>query len=426
MNRSILLHLLAALLAIAWAAPASAERVDVMIGYFPASEAPATRRVDLGRASYYLAPATMPVDRQALRAAKLVFIDQFPAGAEFFRDDMEAFHYMVHEGGLLVLVAGPDGGPETIANFNYLGTRFDFEVRQQPLAGTIAPVFPLQGPLGGNAWSLTRGALALDLRSPEWRVWFRHSDTAQPVLASRRIGQGLLVVVGTHDLEYQKENALTLIDWAMREAASATPERSAVPMPAPSGIAAAVSDDAARATAVANPPSDLLTERVAQLRGAYGVSAEPREPRTLLVARHQRQYLPFRPNISDVEGRMFSIPDYQGLAAVVIFWASWDPASRQMVQNAAEVIREVEGQGVAVIGVSLDRDPQAARQWMAERNLSFRLICDGTGWLTPLAEATGTDRLPRIMILDKTGRVAHGDLHPSDLAAAVAEAKGEV
>jgi hypothetical protein len=430
MTRFPILCLLAALLWSLAASPVRAQNVDVVIGYFAADAAQRPRRVDVGSLTYVLQQATMPADRQQIRVTKTMLIDQFPEGGELFRDDMEAFHYMIHEGGLLVLVTGPNRSAQTTANFNYLGTRFDFEILPETLSGAVAPVVPTQGPLDGNTWALKDGALGFRFSNPEWRTWFRHPDSGKPVIASRRIGKGMLLLVGTHELDHRDgarmHNALTLIDWALREVEKPTAE-GRTPPPPPQASAGAVEtvSEAEKARILAHPSSDLLKSRIAELRRAYAVSASPSATASLLVPRAERQYLPFRPNMSDVDDRIFSVPDYQGLVAVIVFWASWDPESRRMLEANAETIKQIKGQGVAVIGFSLDRDRQAAMDWMKSKDLSFRLICDGKGWANPLAEATDTRRLPRFILLDATGRVAHPDLHPADLVRATAEARAE-
>jgi len=428
MTRSALRWVLA-LLWVAAAGAAFAQRVDVVVGYYAAGAAEAPRRVDVGSAMYHLEAATMPVDRDLVRSSKAIFVDRFPDGGELFRDDMEAFHVMIHDGGLLVLVAGPESSAQTAANFDYLGTRFDFKVSRGALAGPIAPTEPFKGPLDGNVWNLEKGSLGFDLSGSGWRTWFRHPDSGKPVIASRRIGQGLLVLVGTHELERndggRAHNALTLVDWGLREVARPTPEGAPPPAPVASGPVVAPVTAEERARIVANPSSELLADRIAELRRAYGISDRPAADKPLLIPVAERQYLPFRPNISDVDERIFSVPDYQGLVLVLAFWASWDPESRAMFEGNAEAFRAVQGAGTAVVGFSLDREKSAPMAWMKSAGLDFRLVCDGTGWHQPLVEATATRRIPRIVVIDTTGRIAHADLHPSDLARAVAEARLE-
>jgi len=78
-------------------------------------------------------------------------------------------------------------------------------------------------------------------------------------------------------------------------------------------------------------------------------------------------------------GGELALSDFKGEWVVLTFWASWCGPCRAEMPSLEALHREVGDDGVAVLGVSLDSDIEAARGFAAEMDLSFPLLWDRGG-----------------------------------------------
>lgn len=432
-------------------APAGAlalEDVDVVSGFYPSTtRMNATRRL-YRDVRYTLHAGTVPLDRLRIRSTSIIYIDQFPAGFELFRDDLEAFHKMLADGGALVLVGGPDTPQSTIDNFNYLGRRFGFEFAGRAPPGEIIPEIPGHGPMDGNVWFCERGTRLLELASEDWRVHYRVADSTHAVVASQRVGKGLLVLVGTREIERSDavppQNALTLIDWGHRYRGLTEAELPEAPRPA---VAGAPADPVAQDQLIARrslgevtltnaqlmavleqPSSDQLPDRIRMLRQAFGAKADAAlTGSSLLVERGERTFFPRLANAVDLRGNAVNIDRYRGGILLVFYGASWSAESRQLAAELKPVLDRLalHGRTVQVLGVSLDRSREAAEQFARESGLNWRVVFDGQGYSSPLLERPEIRRIPRVFVVDRDGRLCAGDLPPVLLEQALIEAYDE-
>ncbi len=413
--------------------PAAAQRsIGITIGYRSEKPNARPRRVDLNNNIYYLDIATTPPDRDLIRRSEVFYIDEFPEAMEFFRDDMEAFHRMIYDGGLLVLLADGDSPARVLDNFDYLGTRFDFSYSTRTVAGAFTPDQPRKGPLNGNVWSSATPMRPLQLRSPEWRVWNRAAESGEPVVATRRIGRGLLMVLGTKDIDRsyggRSHNSLTLIEWGLRELQSPSPPAPAIAEPVARlrpGSQPPVLTEAERERVLRNPSSDLLKDRIAELRRVYARPAPADPDRKILIPAPERRYFPYQAAMTDSEGNLFRVSDFNGPPMLVVVWASWDPKSRRLLEENAELFRQAYGQGVTMLALSLDRDIGAARGYADSLGFFSVLICEEAGWRSAYANELGIDRIPRLILADGQGRICAPDLHVEDLAGALLEVRSK-
>lgn len=426
--------LFAAAMLLCLAAPAFAvNRVDLLVGFFPAKTNDRARRIDLGEDAYYLDMAAMPTDRLQIRKATHFYVDRFPDKGELFRDDMEAFHKMLFDGGLLVLLCGPDSSANSLKNMNYLGTRFEFQFAERATPGEMIPKYIGQGPFAGNVWMTEKGTRPLVLQDPEWVVLFQTPGTREPVVAVRKIGQGMLMILGTTEVERvvgsKRNNSLTLVDWGRRamklplDSLKVTPPPSETPMaaasttPAPVGVAE-------MQRIIENPRSDLLIERMADMRRAYRLANEPVSLVPLTPA-EQRPFFPAVPGLVDGLGNPFDIRDHTGSVVLVVLWASWDEASKSALKAAAPVLEEARTKGMVTVGVSLDVSRESMDRFQRENGLGWRSVCDGMAFETPMAKTLNTTTLPRFILVDKRGRIASPNMNPGDATRALETLRAE-
>ncbi len=124
---------------------------------------------------------------------------------------------------------------------------------------------------------------------------------------------------------------------------------------------------------------------------------------------------------TDVEGEAFDLENYLGKVVLVDFWATWCGPCLAELPHVISTHKKYHAQGFEVVGVSLDEDIEAMKDFCRERGMTWVQACDGTGWEGELARSFGISSIPATFLIDKDGRVAATSLHGEALAEKVAE-----
>ena len=135
-----------------------------------------------------------------------------------------------------------------------------------------------------------------------------------------------------------------------------------------------------------------------ELAHAYRVSADP----TLAWV---DQVLPDFPSTVDLDGKSISLTDYRGKIVLLDFWATWSSPCIAGIPTIKAVYEKYHHKGFEVIGISLDVDEMALREFIAENPLPWRQIFDGKQLKGPLAQRYGIRSAPRMFLLDRKGKV---------------------
>ena len=148
---------------------------------------------------------------------------------------------------------------------------------------------------------------------------------------------------------------------------------------------------------------DLNTMKV-----ALDTTALPRRPALAFSAR-------------SLDGQPVSLADYRGKNVLLVFWASW--AAIPPAQLAEwKALAEAHGgdERFAMLGVSLDEDPAAARQFAQANSLPGTLVRLEGRARTAVTEELSIDEMPAMLLVDPNGRLVGRDLPVARLRAAVA------
>jgi Redoxin len=94
------------------------------------------------------------------------------------------------------------------------------------------------------------------------------------------------------------------------------------------------------------------------------------------------------------------LPGLRGTKVAVVFWASWC-GCRYDLPAWETLHRELGGYGFSVVSVSLDRDPEAAGEWLAD--LTHPAVVDDDG---RIAELYNVINVPTVVWIDEEGRIA--------------------
>ena len=99
-------------------------------------------------------------------------------------------------------------------------------------------------------------------------------------------------------------------------------------------------------------------------------------------------------------GRTVSFPDFGGKILVLNFWASWCPPCVQETPSLSRFTQEFADKGVVVLGVSVDKDPQAYQNFLKKYQPAFLTARELT-----LHEDFGTFMYPETYIIGANGKV---------------------
>jgi peroxiredoxin len=102
-----------------------------------------------------------------------------------------------------------------------------------------------------------------------------------------------------------------------------------------------------------------------------------------------------------------SLKDYKGDVVYLTFWASWCTPCRQEMPYLAQLWQRHHAAGLQVIGINVDEDIEAARQFAREHELPFPLVQDEGRAVSTLYHVPG---YPTHFIVDRRGRIRFSGL----------------
>jgi cytochrome c biogenesis protein CcmG/thiol:disulfide interchange protein DsbE len=108
-------------------------------------------------------------------------------------------------------------------------------------------------------------------------------------------------------------------------------------------------------------------------------------------------------------GRSVSLPGFGGKLLVLNFWASWCPPCVEETPSLSRFAQEFANKGVVVLGVSVDKNPQAYQVFLQKFNPAFLTVRD-----SKLHEDFGTFMYPETYIIDARGKVLQKIAEPAD------------
>ena len=110
-------------------------------------------------------------------------------------------------------------------------------------------------------------------------------------------------------------------------------------------------------------------------------------------------------NLEDLNGNEISLSDFEGKVLFLNFWATWCPPCRAEIPDFIEVYNKYKDQGLAILGVSVDRiSANKVEDFVIKNKMNY-----------PVAMATAElfknypspSAIPTTLVIDGTGK--HND-----------------
>lgn len=125
------------------------------------------------------------------------------------------------------------------------------------------------------------------------------------------------------------------------------------------------------------------------------------------------------------DGDTLSLSGFKGHYVILDFWASWCSPCLKEMPNVKAIYEKHHGDGLEILGVSLDEDAAAWKTSIEENGLSWNHVSSLKGWGCPVAKQFNVTGIPRMFILDPQGRIIAQDLRGEALSGKIDEIYGE-
>ncbi len=125
--------------------------------------------------------------------------------------------------------------------------------------------------------------------------------------------------------------------------------------------------------------------------------------------------------LQDLQGKSVKLSDFKGKVVLLNFWATWCPPCREEIPDLISLQKQYAGQGLVIIGISMDEGGPAGVQRFAKKyGVNYPIVMGDD----KVSEAYGGIQvLPTTFIIDRKGKVVDGLLGATDRAGFEAKIK---
>ena len=101
-------------------------------------------------------------------------------------------------------------------------------------------------------------------------------------------------------------------------------------------------------------------------------------------------------------GQTFTVHNFKGRLLLLNFWATWCAPCVEEVPSLNQLARQLGPQGLVVLGVSVDKDPNAYKNFLQHFPVSFQTARDPD---EKVNLKYGTIQFPESYLIDRDGKV---------------------
>jgi peroxiredoxin len=119
-------------------------------------------------------------------------------------------------------------------------------------------------------------------------------------------------------------------------------------------------------------------------------------------------------SITSDSGRNFTRADFGGKVLVLNFWATWCPPCVEELPSLNAFQKQFADKGVVVLGVSVDKNADAYRQFLSRTKVDFQIARDPEA---NISASYGTFKYPETYIINREGKVVQKIIGPTNWTA---------
>jgi len=116
-------------------------------------------------------------------------------------------------------------------------------------------------------------------------------------------------------------------------------------------------------------------------------------------------------SVTTESGQKISTKEFGGKLLVLNFWATWCPPCVEEMPSLNRFAQTMASQGVVVLGVSIDKNADAYKRFLAKNRLAFLTFRDPD---ENISSSYGTFKWPETYVIDKSGKVVQKYIGPRD------------
>jgi thiol-disulfide isomerase/thioredoxin len=104
-----------------------------------------------------------------------------------------------------------------------------------------------------------------------------------------------------------------------------------------------------------------------------------------------------------LDGSRFKLAERKGKIVILDFWATWCGPCMQYMPQVEEVAREFVDQGVQLIAVNMEEQPEAIKSMLERHKMKMTVALDRDGAVAGKFSVTA---IPQTVVIDREGKVA--------------------
>ncbi len=106
--------------------------------------------------------------------------------------------------------------------------------------------------------------------------------------------------------------------------------------------------------------------------------------------------------LKDLTGKNISLSDYRGKVVFLNFWATWCPPCRAEIPDFIEIYRDYQDKGMAIIGVSVDRDEEVVAGFVKKNEINYPVVMYTQKLISDYQPGNA---IPVTIIIDPEGKI---------------------
>jgi thiol-disulfide isomerase/thioredoxin len=106
--------------------------------------------------------------------------------------------------------------------------------------------------------------------------------------------------------------------------------------------------------------------------------------------------------VTTIDGNRITMDDLQGRVVLLDFWATWCGPCREALPHIQKVAKKFQGQPLVILSVSLGKDEQAWKTFIAKNEMTWLQYRDGY-FGGPLSKLFGVNAIPHTFTIDADG-----------------------